>query len=328
MRRTAVVAAVVALVTMASGCSLREVQLWFAINKKQDITRDQARTIADAINAKRAPGGCDANYSGCVPDNATQVRCAATAGEGPEVRGPLTVKGWDSFELDADGDKNACVDPAGNLETFGQQLDQVVANGWAFDPNTTDPISLDISDGGTTTRVTGDIARPDVNVAYTGVGPNHGFGYAAPADPGEARTLCVTGVNVATGANASLGCKLVTMVGLGEASNGDQLTGLIEGADRLPDGSVHLRGFALQTGPSTLTVAGNVGTHITLEGRQTVLRPDVDDFFTLTGAKGFDFVATEAQIPATAAWVCIEFAGLGGSGAGSSGNLSCRAINS
>jgi hypothetical protein len=42
---------------------------------------------------------------------------------------------------------------------------------------------------------------------------------------------------------------------------------------------------------------------------------------------GFDFVATTAQIPVGAAWACIEFTGLGGTGAGSAGNLSCRALD-
>src|SRR3954468_21118713 len=101
-RRGASLVAVLALVGVSSGCSLREVQLWFAINRHQAISRDQARNLADLVNSKRAAGGCDGNYSGsCVPDNATQVHCAGTGGDGPSVRGPLTVTGWDSFELDA-----------------------------------------------------------------------------------------------------------------------------------------------------------------------------------------------------------------------------------
>src|SRR5215213_1614993 len=109
-RRTLVsLVALMALAGVASGCSLREVQLWFAINKKQAISREQAKSLADVVNSKRPAGGCDGNYAGaCVPDNATQVQCLGSNGTGPVVRGPLTVKGWDSFELDADGDRNAC----------------------------------------------------------------------------------------------------------------------------------------------------------------------------------------------------------------------------
>jgi hypothetical protein len=327
MRRFAVVVAVLALVGLTSGCSLREVQLWFAINKKQTITRDQARTIADAVNAKKAPGGCDGNYTGgCVPDNATTAHCAGTAGDGVAVRGPLTVTGWDSFELDTDGDKYVCADPVGNLELFGQQLDQVVVSGWTFDPSTTNSIDVDVVTDGTANRITADGARPDVAAAYPGAGTNHGFSSSTSADPGTSRTLCVKAINNGVGADATLGCKLVTMLDIGEAANGDQLTGLLEGADRVP-GGVHLRGFVLQTGPVTLTVGGNDGPDIDLAGRQTVARPDVDAALSTTGAMGFDFVATTAQIPVGAAWACIEFTGLGGTGAGSAGNLSCRALD-
>lgn len=57
-------------------------------------------------------GGCDPNYSGCVPI-ASHVDCAGQGGKGPLfVRGPLRVTGTDVYELDRDGDGLACeVDP-------------------------------------------------------------------------------------------------------------------------------------------------------------------------------------------------------------------------
>ena len=49
-------------------------------------------------------GGCDPNYSGCVPI-ASRVDCAGQGGQGPLfVRGPLRVTGTDVYELDRDGD--------------------------------------------------------------------------------------------------------------------------------------------------------------------------------------------------------------------------------
>jgi hypothetical protein len=327
MRRGAVVLAVLALLGVASGCSLREVQLWFLVNKKTEITRDQARTIADAINAKVNPGGCDKSYAGgCVPDNATTAHCAGAPGDGVAVRGPLTIAGWDSFELDADKDKNVCVEPVGGFEVFGQQLDQVVVTGWTFDPNTTNPIDVDIATDGVTNRISANGARADVEAKYPGAGANHGFTTSASADPGSSRSVCVTAVNTGVGTDTNLGCKLVTMLDIGEATNTDQLTGLLEGADRVA-GGVHLRGFYLQTGPATVVARGDVGQPIPLDGRQTVARPDVDTALSTTGATGFDFVATAEQIPAGATYVCLQFNGLGGSGAGSAGNLSCRTIN-
>lgn len=102
------VAAVVATV-LASGCSLKEVQTWFAL-RGHSITAQQAKDIADKVNAQSS-AGCDANYADfCVPNNQTSVRCAGTDGAGPEI-GPVRIVGWDHFGLDPDGDKRACESP-------------------------------------------------------------------------------------------------------------------------------------------------------------------------------------------------------------------------
>ena len=107
-RRQVMVAAVVATV-LASGCSLKEVQTWFAL-RGHSITAQQAKDIADKVNAQSS-AGCDANYADfCVPNNQTSVRCAGTDGAGPEI-GPVRIVGWDHFGLDPDGDKRACESP-------------------------------------------------------------------------------------------------------------------------------------------------------------------------------------------------------------------------
>lgn len=53
-------------------------------------------------------GGCDPNYSPCVPV-ASDVDCAGGSGNGPAyVNGPVTVIGTDIYDLDRDGDGIAC----------------------------------------------------------------------------------------------------------------------------------------------------------------------------------------------------------------------------
>jgi hypothetical protein len=53
-------------------------------------------------------GGCDPNYSGCVPI-ASDVDCAGGSGNGPEyVEGPVDVVGSDVYGLDADDDGVGC----------------------------------------------------------------------------------------------------------------------------------------------------------------------------------------------------------------------------
>jgi hypothetical protein len=53
-------------------------------------------------------GGCDPNYSGCVPI-ASDVDCAGGSGNGPAyAQGPINVIGSDIYDLDNDGDGVAC----------------------------------------------------------------------------------------------------------------------------------------------------------------------------------------------------------------------------
>jgi hypothetical protein len=53
-------------------------------------------------------GGCDPNYSGCVPV-ASDVDCAGGSGNGPAyVDGPVRVIGDDIYGLDGDNDGIGC----------------------------------------------------------------------------------------------------------------------------------------------------------------------------------------------------------------------------
>jgi hypothetical protein len=65
--------------------------------------------VAPAPVAAPAPSGCDSNYSGaCVPV-ASDVDCAGGSGNGPAyVQGPVSVVGYDIYDLDRDGDGIAC----------------------------------------------------------------------------------------------------------------------------------------------------------------------------------------------------------------------------
>lgn len=56
-----------------------------------------------------APGGCDPNYTGCVPI-ASDVDCAGGSGNGPAyVDGPVSIVGSDIYDLDGnDNDGIAC----------------------------------------------------------------------------------------------------------------------------------------------------------------------------------------------------------------------------
>jgi hypothetical protein len=62
---------------------------------------------AAAVAPAPATGGCDPNYSGCVPI-ASDVDCAGGSGNGPAYTGPVQVIVSDIYDLDSDGDGTAC----------------------------------------------------------------------------------------------------------------------------------------------------------------------------------------------------------------------------
>jgi len=70
----------------------------------------QITTVGTKVDEPSSGGGCDPNYSGCVPI-ASDVDCAGGTGNGPEyVQGPVDVIGSDIYRLDADHDGVGCED--------------------------------------------------------------------------------------------------------------------------------------------------------------------------------------------------------------------------
>lgn len=72
------------------------------------VTKKPVTKVVAVGTKKASGGGCDPNYSGCVPI-ASDVDCAGGSGNGPAyVSGPVHVTGTDIYDLDRDGDGVAC----------------------------------------------------------------------------------------------------------------------------------------------------------------------------------------------------------------------------
>jgi len=259
--RRRVVVLVALVVAVSTGCSVTQVQYWFAFKAHRQVSVADARTFADRLNAK-LPAGCDENYSGCVPNNASVVHCIDAPGEGPAVTGPVTVKAWDHFGLDPDHDKSACPNSPIGVVAINQRLDGIVVSGWALDRDTSAPITVTVSDGSNATSVLANGDRADLASSFPGLGTAHGFSAKLAAGPGV-HQICVTGVNQGSGADAQLLCKSITVVAVTNQviTNADSTASLalLEGAEAEPSG-LHVWGFVNGGGSPKIILPAPNGT--------------------------------------------------------------------
>jgi GH25 family lysozyme M1 (1,4-beta-N-acetylmuramidase) len=99
--------------------------------------------------------------------------------------------------------------PIGAIDLVGTAYGWIRIAGWAFDPETSAPIPVDVYVNGVGTRMTADQIRPEVG-AFFGMGSNHGFDYARPAVGAGPQTVCAYAIGVGVGGNTALGCRVVT----------------------------------------------------------------------------------------------------------------------
>jgi len=102
--------------------------------------------------------------------------------------------------------------PFGHLESVTAGTGAVTVSGWAIDPDTADPINVDVwVDGAFTAKALANVNRPDVAAAHPAYGPDHGFGATIPL-PAGSHDVCVYALNTGSGtSNKALGCKTVSV---------------------------------------------------------------------------------------------------------------------
>ncbi len=102
------------------------------------------------------------------------------------------------------------VSPRGVWEGVSTSGRSFTVTGWALDPQTPDPVVVEVRTAGALSTVLADGSRPDVAAAYPGLGDRHGFRLEVPVAPGT-WPVCLAAVNIADGTNVSLGCRNVTV---------------------------------------------------------------------------------------------------------------------
>jgi hypothetical protein len=100
--------------------------------------------------------------------------------------------------------------PVGVVDWVSTTPNALTVSGWAFDPDTTDPIGVHFYlDGQWTTAVTAANPRADVAAIY-GKGDRHGYTVTIPASTGTHR-ICAYAIDTAGGTNPEIGCRVTAV---------------------------------------------------------------------------------------------------------------------
>lgn len=175
-------------------------------------------------------------------------------------------------------------DPFGYLDgVIAAGSAAITVTGWAVDPDAlTRPLTITSTvDGKAAGQILSAVARPDV-VKAKGTGPTPGFALSLAAGAGS-HTVCITAVNLGSGANGQLGCRTVVVPGPTGASPTP-----LQVAEQSPIGtldsavvtasSVQLTGWAADpndlTKPLKITVTTDGATAVVTTSA-VIARPDV-----------------------------------------------------
>ncbi|MEJ5254339.1 MAG: glycoside hydrolase family 25 protein [Acidimicrobiales bacterium] len=179
--------------------------------------------------------------------------------------------------------------PVGSLDGVATGVGAVTVSGWALDPETAGPITVQVFvDSQLRASLTADRSRPDVAAVFPSHGPDHGYRGELTGVSGGPHEVCVRALNVLGGAGDQwLGCRRVTVLG-------DPIGNLeaVEATD-----GVRVVGWALD--PDT---TAPIAVHVYVNGRWAGSatadrnRPDVGAVFGYYGPlHGFD-----VKVPPTA----------------------------
>ncbi|MDX6267254.1 MAG: hypothetical protein QOD70_1994, partial [Frankiales bacterium] len=143
--------------------------------------------------------------------------------------------------------------PVGALETVQQVLGTVHVSGWALDPDSTSPVSVQVRvDGGSPRALTASGTHASLPAAWTGYGSSRGFATDLTLANGS-HTVCASAVDTPVsgapqGAPSALGCQTLTVQ--------HNPMGAVERTQQVP-GGIQVTGWAADpdgTAPTTATL--------------------------------------------------------------------------
>lgn len=207
-------------------------------------------------------------------------------------------------------------DPIGWLERTTTGPDGVTVRGWAIDPQTTEPITVQLWMEGFRLlgTVTAAEARAPLATTFPAYGPDHGFTTTVRVPEGP-HTICAVAQNVGSGTSRIIGCQDVSVT----ASPFGYLDAATSGI-----GGLQVRGWAIDG-----DLDGPIPVHLWMDGTTWVGattadddRSDVARVFPGYGV-GHGFAAT-FSVPAGPHRVCAY--GINGGAAGANTLLGCADV--
>lgn len=186
--------------------------------------------------------------------------------------------------------------PIGSVDSYAVAGTLLTVAGWTLDPDTIDPLDVEITIGTATTTVTASVSRPDVAAAYK-KGDAHGFQAVLPVSSGDNK-VCVAAVNRPPGPKTVLGCTVVRVAPPSNAAPIGNLESVSVTANQVTVG-----GWAIDTdtdAPVQIKVA--VGSLLTT-ATADLSRPDVAVALGTGPGHGFRVSAGGAAVGANR--VCV-----------------------
>lgn len=265
---------------------------------------------APFVNIRSAATAALYNYTPYQPNSAA---LANLSGTGDECSSYGNRNFWVYFN-NWFGSSIGQVSPLGVIDTLDSPPGSIHVGGWAFDPDSKDPIQVAVYINGVGTTITANIARPDVDAAYGGVGPLHGYDVTLPvATPGP-QQVCVYAINVGPGTNTLVNCIAIT------ARAGSPI-GMVD-AIVASAGTITVSGWTLDQDTASPTP---VHIYVDSSGVAYIAdqpRPDVAAAFPGYGPNhGFSFT-----VPASPGAHTVCAYGINSVGTGSNVALACQSV--
>ncbi|MFG6403857.1 hypothetical protein [Microbacterium sp. P04] len=208
--------------------------------------------------------------------------------------------------------------PVGQLDELVAGSTSLTVRGWALDPDSADPVDVQLVVDGVPTTIRASASRPDLLAHYPAHGASHGYSTTVALSP-TANSVCVVAVNVARGADVTLGCRSVLRPAtsdLNRPSTGN-LESVIVGGD-----AAVVTGWALD--PDT-SAPIKVHAYVNAAGKEftaDVVRSDVGAAYPAYGPRhGFSITL---QLPVGESTVCVYAINT----KGENRTLGCRTVTS